>query len=135
MIQDFSQSILSFLEEPNYMIVGTIAKAGIPHLTIVWFSYDNGLFKISITKTRVKYKNILRDPRVSCLIYDRNNPYRYLQVKGVVVKIEKDPGYIFGDFLCARYWRDKSYRNNPVRKKEERITVSIKPDGFFAQGL
>ena len=133
--RNFPQSILAFLEAPNYMILGTIGKAGTPHLTIVWFFYDKGLFKISITKTRVKYKNILRNPRVSCLIYDRSDPYRYLQIRGAVVKIEEDPEYIFGDFLCARYGRDENYRRDPVRKKEGRVTVNIRPDGFYSKGL
>lgn len=117
------------------MVLGTIGKIGTPQLTIVWFFYDNGLFKISITKTRIKYKNILRDPRVSCLIYDQHNPYRYLQVRGTVAKIEEDPEYVFGDFLCNRYGRDENYRRDPVRKKEGRITVSIRPDGFYSKGL
>lgn len=131
----FSQSILSFLKEPNYMIIGTIGKTGIPQLTIVWFAYENGLLKISITKERVKYKNILRDPRVSCLIYDRNSAYRYLQIRGIITKIEEDPDYIFGDFLCERYGRDENYRYDPVRKSESRIIVNIKPQSSYSMGL
>lgn len=135
MIPDFSKPILSFLKEPHYMVLATIGKTGVPQLTVVWFFYENGLIKISITKTRVKYKNILRDSRVSCLIYDRTNPYRYLQVRGTVVNIEDDPEFVFGGFLCERYGRDENYRRDPIRKKEGRITVSIKPDGFYAKGL
>lgn len=131
----FSQSILSFLKEPNYMVIGTIGKTGIPQLTIVWFAHENGLFKISITKERIKYRNIIRNPLVGCLIYDRNNPYRYLQIRGMVTNIEEDPNYIFGDFLCERYGRDENYRHDPVRKKEGRIIVSIKPQGLYSKGL
>lgn len=127
--------ILSFLTEPNYMVIGTLGKSGIPQLTIVWFSYKDGFFKVSITKERVKYKNILRDPRVGCLIYDRNNPYRYLQIQGTVEKIEKDPEYIFGAYLCERYGRDENYRRDPVRKKEGRVTLFIHTNGYYSKGL
>lgn len=131
----FSSAALSFLEEPNYMVLGTISRGGVPHLTVVWFAYHDGMLKISITKERVKYKNILRDPRVACVIEDRNNHYRYLQIRGKVVDIEEDPEYVFGDFLCERYERDPNYRYDPVRKKEGRITVSIRPEGYYAKGL
>lgn len=134
-MRGFPQPILAFLEEPNYMVIATIGKTGAPQLTIVWFFYDNELFKISIAKTRIKYKNMLRDPRVSCLIYDRSNPYRFLQISGAVEKIEEDSEYIFGDFLCERYERNENYRRDPLRKKEGRITVSIKPDRFYPKGL
>lgn len=135
MHQGFPQPILSFLAEPNYMVIGTIGKEGVPHLTVVWFYYDEELLKVSVTKTRVKYKNIIRDPRVSCLIYDRNNAYRYLQITGKVVKINEDPDYAFGGFLCERYERDENYRHDPVRKKEGRITIYIQPDKYYAKGL
>ena len=135
MEHNFPKSIISFLAEPNYMVLGTIGKTGMPHLTVVWFAYHDGLLKISITKERIKYKNILRDPRLACLIYDQKNPYRYLQVRGRVIDIQEDPEYIFGDFLCERYNRDPDYRYDPVRKKEGRVTVSIKPEGRYSKGL
>lgn len=135
MKNDLPKQVISFLQEPNYMVIGTIGKNGIPQLTTVWFSYEDGLLNISITKTRVKYKNILRDPRVGCLIYDTGNPYRYLQIKGQVVKIEEDPEYKFGDFLCARYGRDENYRKDPVHKKEGRLIIRIKPETFYSKGL
>lgn len=112
------------------MVLGTIGKDDVPQLTVVWFVYVNGLLKLTITKERVKYKNILCNPRVGCLIYDQKDPYRYVQIRGKVIDVAEDSEYRFGDSLCERYGREAAYRYNPKRKNEGRVIVSILPEHY-----
>ncbi len=131
---DFLQNILDFLKEPNFMVLGTVQKDGSPQMTIVWFEYENGVFNISTTTPRVKYKNISRDPRATMLIYDRGNPYRYLQIQGKVSNITKEDAHDFIDKLSGRYTGNAKYKNDPDRK-EDRVIISIAPIRYSSVGF
>ena len=130
----FPQNILDFLKEPNFMALGTIRKDGSVQMTIVWFEYENGAFRISTTTPRIKYKNIARNPNVTMLIYDRGNPYRYLQIQGNVSDITKEGSYDFIDKLSGRYTGNAKYKNDPERK-EDRVIISIEPIRYSSVGF
>lgn len=134
MTVNFPQNILDFLKEPNFMVFGTVRRDSGPQMTIVWFEYENGAFKISTTTPRVKYKNISRDPRATMLIYDRGNPYRYLQIQGRVSDITKEGAYDFIDKLSGRYTGNAKYKNDPERK-EDRVIISIEPIRYSSVGF
>lgn len=125
------RKIIHFLEKPNYMVLGTINKSGMPQMSVVWFEYKNGLIKFSTTTDRVKYKNILKNKKAACLIYDISNPYHYLHIQGQAAKIKKDLNFKFGTQLCKRYNRGMAYAKSPERKKEKRVIISIKPLRWF----
>lgn len=130
----FPQNILDFLKEPNFMVLATLRKDGSPQSTIVWFEYADGVFRVSTTTERVKYKNVVSDPRVTLLIYDRGNPYRYLQIGGTVSNITKEGGHDFIDTLSGRYTGNAKYKNDPERK-EDRVIISIEPLRYNSVGF
>jgi PPOX class probable F420-dependent enzyme len=131
---DFPKNILDFLKEPNYMVFGTMDTKGYPQMTIVWFEYAGGVFKVSTTTDRVKYTNTKRDPRVGFLIYDRGNAYRYLQVRGDVEDITREGGHDFIDHLSGRYTGNATYKYDPDRK-QDRVIITVRPVRFFAVGF
>jgi len=80
----------------------TIGADGFPQSTVVWFLNDEGKIKISLSNTRLKTKNMLKRPKVSLLIIDPDNPYRYLEVRGTVTATP-DPDYTFAKKVGAKY--------------------------------
>src|SRR5436190_23082267 len=91
----------------------------------VWFEWDGTYLKISQTKARQKFHNITNNPRVALSITDPENPYRYLEIRGFVDKIEDDPDPIFIDDLSERYLGQRPY---PMHQPEdERVIVYIRP--------
>ena len=70
--------------------VATIGPKGEPQVNPVWFSWDGQNLLFSQTQERQKLRNIKRDPRIAVSIMDPNNPYRYLEIRGVVSRIEDD---------------------------------------------
>ncbi len=69
-VRELSNTLREFIKQPNPAVLGTLRKDGTPHLTVVWYEYDEDadLVRISLTDTRVKYRNAKRDPRVSLAI-------------------------------------------------------------------
>ncbi len=83
--------------------VATIGPEGEPQNNPVWFDWDGQHVKYSQTKTRQKYRNLNRDPRIALSIVDPENPYRYLEVRGEVTRIEEDPDLDFINSMAKKY--------------------------------
>ena len=77
------EQVEQFLAEPRNIMVATIRRDGRPQVTPNWFSWDGERFYISTTKTRQKYKNLRRDPRVQ-LVLDEPRGFRTLLIDGTV---------------------------------------------------
>jgi PPOX class probable F420-dependent enzyme len=73
--------IEGFLAKPQNIIVAAIRKDGRPQVTPNWFYWDGSRFYISTTKSRQKYKNLRRDPRVQ-LVLDEPSGFRTLLIDG-----------------------------------------------------
>ncbi len=41
-------------------------------------------------KTRQKFRNVTKEPRIALSIADPDDPYRFLEVRGIVEKVEDD---------------------------------------------
>jgi PPOX class probable F420-dependent enzyme len=70
-----------FLSTHKQGILATIRKDGRPQLSNVLFVYVDGEINVSITETRAKYHNLVRDPRVTLLALG-DNFYQYVVVDG-----------------------------------------------------
>src|SRR3979409_437835 len=119
---------LDLLERPLFAHFATVREDGAPQVNPMWFLWDpeNQVIKLTHTRTRHNYRNIQAEPRVSLSITDPDNQERYLQVRGVVDKIEDDPTGAFYNVLSTRY------RGHPidVRDKDVRGTVNSPPTPF-----
>ena len=86
------------LESTALAHVVTSGPDGEPQNNPVWFDWDGGHVKFSQAKARQKYCDLHRDPRIALSIVDPEDPYRYLEIRGEVVRVEEDPDI---EFICA----------------------------------
>ena len=128
-----SKTLEEFLERPNLGILATLRKDGSPHLTVVWYEYENGEVRISVTDTRVKYKHVLRDPRVSLAVTANEQPYKQVVFEGKAqVTAEGGPELIRR--LALRYdgevegTKYADYTNN----KDNRLVLHFKPERIMS---
>src|SRR5438067_13658114 len=70
-----------FLNTHRQTVIATIGRDGRPHLTNVLSVYKDGELWISLTETRAKYHNLVRDPRTTLLILG-DNFWQYITVEG-----------------------------------------------------
>lgn len=71
----------AFLEEPRFGALATIDPDGAPHLTVMWYLLDGDEIMFNTARERRKPVNLVRDPRVSLLVFDA---YRFIRVTGRV---------------------------------------------------
>ena len=112
-------------------VLGTIGASGRPQLSAVWFLAEDDTVKISLNTTRQKVKNLQAGPKASFLIFDPENPYRYIELRGDA-ELTPDDDYAFADKLGAKYGgADLRERDQPG---ETRVVVTIKPARVVAWG-
>ena len=120
------------LESTALVHVATLGPDGEPQNNPVWFDWDGEHIKFSQTKTRQKYKNVGRDPRIAFSIVDPENPYRYLEVRGEVSKIEEDPDLAFINSMAKKYLGQDEYPNH--QPGDERVVVFVEPEHTTQMG-
>ncbi|MCH7641112.1 PPOX class F420-dependent oxidoreductase [Patescibacteria group bacterium] len=130
----FSKKITEFLKQPNFMVLGTFNPRGTIQMTPVWYMFDEAVFRFSTTTDRVKHRNLSKDPRVTFVIYDNQNPYRYVQIRGKITDSTKKGGHDFIDTLAKHYLEKDRYPFD-LDRKLDRITYTITPKRSQAFGF
>jgi PPOX class probable F420-dependent enzyme len=109
--------------------LATIGADDFPQVTVLWFLYDEGKIKFSLNTARLKTKNLLKRPKVSLLIIDPENAYRYLEVRGTVTATP-DLDYVFAKKVGAKYGgADLSEHDGPG---DTRLEVVLEPTNVYA---
>jgi PPOX class probable F420-dependent enzyme len=112
--------------------IATIGSQGEPQSTPVWIGWDGEYIRFSQTKRQQKYRNLLRDPRIALSIVDPRDPYRYLEVRGVVVAFEDDPQRAFVDSLARKYLGLDRYPWH--QEGDEHVAIVILPQRTSQMG-
>jgi PPOX class probable F420-dependent enzyme len=124
------ESHLDLLERPLFAHLATVRPDGSPQSSVMWYAWDGGRIRMTHTKTRQKFRNFAAEPRVALSIADPEDGYRFLEVRGVVEKIEDDDAEAsFYQSLQRRY--GMSY---PIRDADVRVVVTIRPESFVTVG-
>ncbi|GHG88381.1 PPOX class F420-dependent oxidoreductase [Streptomyces lanatus] len=105
-LSEFARKLAS---GPNFATVATIGRNGLPQQSVVWVTATDEGIAFSTVEGRVKHLNLLRDPRASVLITDRDNGYAYAVVRGPVT-MTREGGPELIDELSRKYegrpWRE-----------------------------
>jgi len=111
---------------PNFAAVTTALPSGHFQTQPIWVTADDEHVYLNTEIHRAKYKNVERDPRITVMIWDRDNPYRYVEVRGrVVEKIRGDRARRMIDELSMKY-NGRPYP--PEAIQSERVILEIAPE-------
>jgi PPOX class probable F420-dependent enzyme len=124
------EEIEAFLAEPRNVIVAAIRKDGRPQMTPNWFLWDGGRFYVSTTKTRRKYSNLKRDPRVQLCIDDPRG-YKTVLVDGTTTILEDVDEQLPLFRMLLEKHKQKDPGDEALRKRledEQRVMLLITPD-------
>jgi PPOX class probable F420-dependent enzyme len=101
--------------------VATIGPEGETQNNPVWFAWDGEYVMFSQTKTRQKQRN----PKITLSIADPENHLRYLEIRGIVERVEEGPDSEFINSLSEKYLGVYPYQDQ--RPGDERIVVFVRP--------
>jgi PPOX class probable F420-dependent enzyme len=120
------------LERPLIADLATVREDGTPQVNPMWFAWDGEFIRFTHTNFRRKFRNLQANPAVAISIVDTENPYRYLEVRGVVDRIEPDPTGAFYVELAKRY--DAPFGTNPPKDAPDRVVIVVRPTAVGKRG-
>jgi PPOX class probable F420-dependent enzyme len=129
----FDEKHRSFLaENPFVGTVTTLRPDGSPHSTIVWVDVEDGAVSFNTARGRSKERYLSRDPRVSLLVVEPDDPYRWVAVSGRAELTEEGADEQI-DKLAKKYLGQDHY---PWRRStEQRVKVRITPEKVDSSGF
>ena len=119
-------------DEPNVGVVAALREDGTTHQTVVWVDWDGEHVLLNLNNFRSKLEHLQRDPRVSLLVIDRDNPFRWLSVEGKVEQITPEGAHEHIIRQAGVYLGRSEY---PLKEGEERILVRITADRVEAYNV
>ena len=120
------------LQEPNFATVATLNPDGSSQLSIVWIDWDGKDVLFNTAAGRAKPRNLERDPRLSVLVVDRQDGYRWVGVRGIA-EMTTDGADEHIDKLAKKYLGLDEY---PYRAPDERrVIIRIRPERVFSFGV
>jgi|SRR6476620_11697478 len=121
-----------FLAQPYVATVTTLRQDGSPHSTIVWVDVDDDGLSFNTAAGRAKPRHLESDPRISLLVVDPENTYKWVSVSGTA-ELTTDGADDQIDRLAKKYLGQDEY---PWRKPEEqRLKVRIQPEHVDSYGF
>ena len=130
MISAEEQSRLAaFLAPSRIAVVATIGRDGLPQLTPNWYVYSGGRLLVSTTKQRVKYRNLVRDGRISVCVCSEPMAEEYVTVRGRAEIRDDDSIWADTRAIVERYVEPDGVeaRMNTLRR-EDRVIIGVEPD-------
>ncbi len=82
--------VREFLDRPNFAALATLGKDGAPQVTVIWFALQGEGVLINTRLGRRKVRNLARDPRVALVVYDKDQPYSEVQLRGRAVELYRE---------------------------------------------
>jgi PPOX class probable F420-dependent enzyme len=126
------ESHADLLEQPVLAHVATVGPHGEPQNNPVWFGWDGENLTFSQTTGRQKYRNVQDEPRVALSIVDASNPFRYLEIRGTIERIDPDPGNAFINSMAKKYMGEDIYPWH--RPGDERVVLVVRPEHTTTMG-
>jgi PPOX class probable F420-dependent enzyme len=131
-VTELTRAEREFLENPFVGIVTTLQRDGTPQSTVVWVDVDGEGVSVNTAYGRVKPRNLARDPRLSLVVVDPGDPYRWVKLTGRGTLVDEGADAQI-DRLSKKYTGRDVYASR--QPGEQRVTVRITPDRILSRGL
>ena len=122
----------AFLRDNPYVaVVTTLRRDGSPHSTVVWVDEDRGDVLFNTVQGRAKQRHLDADPRVSVLVVDPHDAYKWVAASGTAdMTTEGAAEHI--DKLSRKYLgKDYPWK----REDEQRVIVRVHPVTIDSTGF
>lgn len=124
------QNVQDLLAGPNYAVISTQNGDGSILSTVVWVGYDDGRLFVNSALGRRWPTNLERDPHATLLVFDPQNAYVFLEVRGTVTS-STETGMEDIDWLSNKY-TGRAFQ--ALAPGEQRVTFVFEPSRVRFKG-
>jgi PPOX class probable F420-dependent enzyme len=109
----------------NFASVTTMLPSGQFQTGVMWVGVRDGSVVLNTETHRKRFQNLQRDPRITVMIRDENDPYRYAEVRGEVTRTTTGPEARQNIDELSRKYTGQDY--SPDAIKSERVMLTVTP--------
>ncbi len=121
-----SEKAIKLIDGKNFGNLAFVMADGSPHVSPVWVDREGDLILVNTAEGRAKAKHLKANHRVALSIFDQQNPYEKVLIKGRVVDMTKKGAEEHNHKISLKYLGTS---NNPHRQPGVgRILVKIEPE-------
>ena len=118
------EPVRKLLDKPNHAVISTLNDDGTIHTAVVWVSAEGDHIAVNSAEGRKWPTNLDRNPTANILVYDQDNPFEYVEVRGKASRADGADEHI--DALSQKYIGEEKY---PFRQPgEQRIKYVVQPE-------
>jgi PPOX class probable F420-dependent enzyme len=126
MLGTMDNDVRAFFDAPNFCHVSTLKADGSVHAVIVWAHTEGDHVVLNSVIGRDWPSNLQRDPRVSLVAWDNDDPRNFARISGRLAREETDGAEEHIDFLAHKYQGTETY---PYRSPGEvRVKLYVEPE-------
>ncbi len=124
MTAELDEELVALLRKPLIAFVATVMRDGTPQCTPIWIDTDGTDVIFNTSRSRVKYRNIRRNPAVAISFVDSDNQFRMVEIRGIA-EIVEEGGIEHINFMAKKYLGQDTYPF--LQPGEERVIVRVHP--------
>jgi len=113
------------IDGKNLANVATLMPDGSPQVAAVWVEREGDTIVVNATTTRQRYRNLMRDPRVALSIFDMDNIYTTVMIRGRATQITREGAEEDIDRLSMKY-NGRKYPDHSAERP--RVIIRITPE-------
>jgi PPOX class probable F420-dependent enzyme len=120
-----------FLAERRIAVLSTEDPDGLPYLTAVWFSYDDGAFLVPTAATSRKARNARERPLGAILVDSRGPAFRGVAASGRIDVVDGEAALEINARIHRRYVTDAGMADpqiGPPLSDGDDVTLRLTPE-------
>ncbi|HEX6686756.1 MAG TPA: PPOX class F420-dependent oxidoreductase [Candidatus Limnocylindrales bacterium] len=117
------------IDDKTFATISTVNPDGSPQSSVIWLKRDGDIVVFSTILGRRKTLNMQRDPRVSLVLFDPADPYRYVEIRGEVSMTTEGGPELINELSLA-------YDGVPFKEKDPaavRVVCRLSPSKVFTR--
>lgn len=119
------ESHADILDKQAFWHIATKGPDGEIQSSPVWAGRDGDHVVFSLTTGRQKYRNLQADPTIALSATDPDNGYRYLELRGKVVRFDDDSSNAFIDSMAKKYMGVDEYPFHQPGDQRVKVVVEV----------
>ncbi len=120
-----------------YPVLVTMMPDGQPQAQVVWADLDGDHVMINTERSRQKSRNMERNPKVTLIWVDPDDPDRFIEIRGVIDSMTDADGVEMIERLAQKYDGTAYFGGRvaeSLRDVQRRVTVRVRPTRIVTRG-
>lgn len=124
------EPVRQYLTEPRCAVLSTIGRNSAPHSVVLHYLLERDALVVNGGPHRRWPSNLRRDPRVSVVVHDADDPLHWVGLKGAAELVRTGRAAVEDAMTMAR-----RYGEDPAAYRDlERVSFRIVPSAVYEYG-